>query len=768
MKKILSILVCVCVLLSAMVLTVSAADNTVTYNSSSYDGASNTAITNTTKAMKDGILTIGAYEGASSGSAAFRSDEIRFYASSYATFTSTKDITSITFNIKGKSATTMDVSTSTDGSTWTAVKTDVSLTTSFADVTVDFSPATKYIKIHDYNKQVIVKSFTVTYVADTTGGEEPSCEHTAKSAVPNGDETHKLVCDACSETVTPAVDCTDADINGKCDVCEGNVALPEAKTIAQVLAMADGDTKFYVTAKIVDTYRDTWATYGNFILKDDSTEDTIIMYGLKDEAGNRYDAMETKPVVGDTVKVLANRSSYNGVGQLANAVLLELTPATPGEGGNEGDDTPDTPDVPTEIPVKTIAEILAMADSTDKFIVTAEIVDTYRDTWATYGNFILKDSSTDETIICYGLADEAGNRYDEMETKPVVGDTIKVQANRSSYNGVGQLANAVLLELTPATPGEGGDEGDDTPDTPVELPTPDDTNTLTITEALELGAEQATGEYAADKYYVTGQIVSITNDMYGNMYIADEDGNEILVYGTYSADGELRYDAMESKPDVGDTVTLYSVVGNHNDTPQLKNAWIIEFTEGELDVETPAEPEADSVLSITEALELGLTKRHNEYTADKYYITGKVVEYSTNYETYGNMFIEDAEGNRILVYGMYSEDGEIRYDELEDKPEIGDTITVYGVIGQYNGTPQMKNGWLKAAPATDDGENDTTGGTTGDNTTGGTTGGTTTDTNTGSGTTTDTTSPVTGDTVGSCVAMAIAAAAVVLYTSKKR
>ena len=133
MKKILSILVCVCVLLSAMVITASAAEpTTVTYTASSYSDPSNTGVKDAAKTFNDGIITFGAYEGGSSGSVAFRSDEIRVYQGAYATMTSTKDITSITLNIKGKDVTTIDVSTSTDGSSWTAVQSDISLSKSFA------------------------------------------------------------------------------------------------------------------------------------------------------------------------------------------------------------------------------------------------------------------------------------------------------------------------------------------------------------------------------------------------------------------------------------------------------------------------------------------------------------------------------------------------------------------------------------------------------------------------------------------------------------
>ncbi len=431
--------------------------------------------------------------------------------------------------------------------------------------------------------------------------------------------------------------------------------------------------------------------------------------------------------------------------------------ATGGETPEEPEE-PDVPDTPVEIPEKTIAEVLAMADSADKFIVTAEIVDTYRDTWATYGNFILKDDSTDETIIMYGLNDENGNRYDKMETKPVVGDTVKVQANRSSYNGVGQLANAILLEIVPTTPDDGGETPDvpTEPEKPDELPAPDATNTLTIKEALELGASKEHNTYTDEKYYVTGLVLTVYNTQYGNMYIADEEGNTLTLYGTYSADGETSYGEMESKPDEGDTVTIYGKVGQYSGTAQIKNGWIIDFTAGELDVED-TDPEADSVLSIKDAIALGESKLHNVYTENKYYVTGTILEVYN--EDYGNLYLVDDEGNQLTVYGSWNEDGTLSYSQMENKPVAGDTVTLYGIIGQYNGVAQMKNGWFKAAPAVEGGDD-----TTNDDTT---TDGTTNDTTTG-GTTNDTTSPVTGNNVGSAVAMAIAAGAVILYTSKKR
>ena len=104
-------------------------------------------------------------------------------------------------------------------------------------------------------------------------------------------------------------------------------------------------------------------------------------------------------------------------------------------------------------------------------------------------------------------------------------------------------------------------------------------------------------------------------------------------------------------------------------------------------------PAAGSTLTIEQAIALGMAHTKDTYTADKYYVTGIVI--SLNSTTHGNPYIQDAEGNQLYIYGIYSYDGKIRFDALSTKPTVGDEITVYGVIGTYNGeTAQMKSGWL--------------------------------------------------------------------------
>ena len=252
---------------------------------------------------------------------------------------------------------------------------------------------------------------------------------------------------------------------------------------------------------------------------------------------------------------------------------------------------------------------------------------------------------------------------------------------------------------------------------------------FSVAEIIAMGAAKEHNTYTDYKYKVTGVITEVYNTQYGNMKITDDAGNILTIYGTFSADGALRYDAMEVKPVAGDTVTIYGIVGQYNGTPQIKNGWIVAHTPGEggttedptepstpADPTTPTEPKptdpvtppvsepaADSTLSVKDAITLALSKEHNIYTTGKYYVTGKITEiYNTQY---GNMKITDDAGNILTIYGTYSADGSTRFDAMSSQPKVGDTVTIYGIVGQYNGTPQIKNGWIVkingSAPSTE-------------------------------------------------------------------
>ena len=113
---------------------------------------------------------------------------------------------------------------------------------------------------------------------------------------------------------------------------------------------------------------------------------------------------------------------------------------------------------------------------------------------------------------------------------------------------------------------------------PTEAPV-DEIKVITIVEALELCGEP--GNLTEERYYIRGTVESMINIAYGNMIVTDETGS-ISVYGTYSADGSLKYSEMEDKAFEGDEVLLHCILQNYNGTKEVKNARLIEYTRAEV------------------------------------------------------------------------------------------------------------------------------------------------------------------------------------------
>lgn len=111
---------------------------------------------------------------------------------------------------------------------------------------------------------------------------------------------------------------------------------------------------------------------------------------------------------------------------------------------------------------------------------------------------------------------------------------------------------------------------------------PADGTALTIPQALAV-AKVAGSSYTTQKYYITGVIKNVYNTTYGNMYIKDEAGNEICIYGLYTWNKAVRYDKMDYKPVAGDEITVYTVLGAYNTTYQGKDAWLDEVVAHEHD-----------------------------------------------------------------------------------------------------------------------------------------------------------------------------------------
>ena len=238
-------------------------------------------------------------------------------------------------------------------------------------------------------------------------------------------------------------------------------------------------------------------------------------------------------------------------------------------------------------------------------------------------------------------------------------------------------------------------------------------NVITLAQAIEIASKQEHNTYTSEKYTVTGTVNDLYNTVYGNMHLIDADGNDLTIYGLY-INGQKYGDFAGTKPVEGDVITVVGILGTYNGKPQMKNAELVVEPAPHEHVMCPtcglctaagcdgqqcpghADIPSDGKITIAEALEIANKQAHNTYTTEKYTITGTVNDlYNT---IYGNMHLLDGKGGDITIYGLYI-NGQKYGDYSGAKPVEGDVITVTGILGTYNGTPQMKNAELVVEPA---------------------------------------------------------------------
>ena len=95
--------------------------------------------------------------------------------------------------------------------------------------------------------------------------------------------------------------------------------------------------------------------------------------------------------------------------------------------------------------------------------------------------------------------------------------------------------------------------------------------------------------------------------------------------------------------------------------------------------------------SIPEALSIGGKLANYAETTATYYIKGTIIEI-TSPDLYGNMTIEDEDGNTLYIYGTWDKTGANRYGYMSNPPQVGDKVVLVGTIKNYNGTIEMMNG----------------------------------------------------------------------------
>ena len=101
-------------------------------------------------------------------------------------------------------------------------------------------------------------------------------------------------------------------------VRQGEIQASEA-TVKQVIEGKNGQT-FVVTGTCT---RITSTTYGNWYLKDDSTDEELYIYGTVDDTGNyNWDSFNIE--VGDKVTIRGSRTEYNGVIEFEKARFVDI------------------------------------------------------------------------------------------------------------------------------------------------------------------------------------------------------------------------------------------------------------------------------------------------------------------------------------------------------------------------------------------------------------------------------------------------------------
>ena len=170
----------------------------------------------------------------------------------------------------------------------------------------------------------------------------------------------------------------------------------------------------------------------------------------------------------------------------------------------------------------------------------------------------------------------------------------------------------------------------------------------------------------AAQYRIVGHVTKLDSKYNNNFHIKDYTGD---VYAYY-----VNTQGVENIA-IGDFVTVVGTRSEYNGEPQLPKGTLLE--------KYTASPE----VSVAEFL----TK---EDSKDVYYkLTGTITEIKN--ALYGNVYIQDANGDIVYVYGLlpgYGATDDAKKGLMDAKGlKVGDTITIVGNKASYNGAPQVGN-----------------------------------------------------------------------------
>ena len=368
-------------------------------------------------------------------------------------------------------------------------------------------------------------------------------------------------------------------------------------TCAEVIA--GPDSKTYQVKGVCTSIANT--TYGNWYLKDDTGE--IYIYGTLDKNGKEKNFLSLGLEVGDEVIVQGPKTTYGSTVELVNVTVIAINKS------------------------------LIKVDSTYVGGVASN-------------ELPLEGGELTAYVTCKGQ-----------------GVSVDIPEDAKDWLSIAAIKNGGSEVVFKAAPNAGGDRN-----TTVIFKTTDGkkeyTSQMTIAQKgaiVPLTVAEFNAKEVGDvQYRLTGLVTKVDDAAAGKYYISDYTGQ---VY-VYKASGEVA---------LNDVVTIVGKHAEFKGTPQVGS--------GKLE-EVCASAEPISLADFNAAAD----------DNDKLYVlTGKIVEIVN--DKYGNVYIEDENGEKVYLYGVYGDwTGENKQYFIKDNGiAVGDTITVVTIKTSYKDDPQGKN-----------------------------------------------------------------------------
>ena len=368
-------------------------------------------------------------------------------------------------------------------------------------------------------------------------------------------------------------------------------------TCAEVIA--GPDSKTYQVKGVCTSIANT--TYGNWYLNDGTGE--IYIYGTLDKNGATKNFLSLGIEVGDEITVEGPKTTYGSTIELVNVTVIAINKS------------------------------LIKVDSTYVGGVASN-------------ELPLEGGELTAYVTCKGQ-----------------GVTVDIPEDAKEWLSISAIKNGGSEVVFKAAPNTGGDRN-----TTVIFKTTDGKKEYTSQMAIaQKGAivpltvaEFNAKEVGDVQYRLTGLVTKVDDAAAGKYYISDYTGQ---VY-VYKASGEVS---------LNDVVTIVGKHAEFKGTPQVGS--------GKLE-EVCASAEPISLADFNAAAD----------DNDKLYVlTGKIVEIVN--DKYGNVYIEDENGEKVYLYGVYGDwTGENKKNFITDNGiAVGDEITVVTIKTSHKDTPQGKN-----------------------------------------------------------------------------